>query len=100
MIMMPGTRWPAGKKGAVSITMDNMGEAAEIHRGTWPENRTVGSHHSVTHDLPRMLKILSQFGLHATYFIEGWNTRIYPDAIRAVRKSGHEVAFHGWQHEV
>jgi peptidoglycan/xylan/chitin deacetylase (PgdA/CDA1 family) len=99
IVTMTGTRWPAGKKAAVSITMDNMGEAAEIYRGSWPDNRTVGSHHSVTRDLPRMLKVLDQFGVHATYFVEGWNTGIYPDAIRAVRKRGHEMAFHGWQHE-
>jgi peptidoglycan/xylan/chitin deacetylase (PgdA/CDA1 family) len=96
---MNGSRWPHGKKAAVSITMDNMGEAAEIHRGTWPKNRTTGLHVSVTRDLPRMLMILDQFEVSATYFVEGWNTGIYPDAIRAIRQSGHEIAFHGWQHE-
>ena len=92
-------RWPGGHSAAVSITMDNMGEAAELYRGAWPADKTVGLHDSVTSLLPGMLKTLEETGVLATYFIEGWNTTTYPQAMQAVRHSGHEVAFHGWQHE-
>lgn len=92
-------RWPEGYRAAVSITMDNMGEAAEIQRGSWPVDQTIGLHSSVTRALPRMLEILGEFNVRGTYFIEGWNTETYPQAIQAVRINKHEVAFHGWQHE-
>jgi peptidoglycan/xylan/chitin deacetylase (PgdA/CDA1 family) len=92
-------RWPKGKHAAVTITMDNMGEAAEIYRRTWPDGRPVGRHFSVTEALPRMLATLDSYNVRATYFIEGWNARTYPAAIRSVRGAGHEVAYHGWQHE-
>ncbi|GAB7342455.1 hypothetical protein MBLNU457_g0659t2 [Dothideomycetes sp. NU457] len=81
--------------------MDNMGEAADIHRGLWdPSLKPVGSHYSVLSSLPQMLSILSSESIKATYFIEGWNSGVYPDAIKRVRDEGHEVGFHAWQHEV
>lgn len=98
---MPGThtRWPEGYSAAVSITLDNMGEAAELYRGSLPDDWEPGAHFSVTESLPRILDILDEFEIRATYFIEGWNTTVYPDAIQDVLRRGHEVGFHGWQHE-
>jgi peptidoglycan/xylan/chitin deacetylase (PgdA/CDA1 family) len=93
-------RWPDNYGAAVSITMDNMGEAAEILRGTWPDDQPPGNHASVTTSLPRMRSILDQFNVRATYFVEGWNTGYYPDALHSLSDTGHEVAFHGWQHEM
>jgi peptidoglycan/xylan/chitin deacetylase (PgdA/CDA1 family) len=91
--------WPDGARAAIPLTIDNMGEASELYRGTWPEDKTIGLHRAVTHHLPRVLQILERHGVSATYFIEAWNTGHYPGAINAVRNAGHEVAFHGWQHE-
>lgn len=33
---------PAGKKGAVSFTFDNLGEASDIEFGKWPKDHPVG----------------------------------------------------------
>ena len=92
-------RWPDGKAAAISITLDNMGEAAELQRGAWPDDATIGLHHSVTESLPRILRILGDCDIRATYFVEGWNAGIYGGAIQAVRHAGHEIGFHGWRHE-
>ena len=96
---MNESNWPHGHQAAIAITMDNMGEAADLHRGTWPEHEPVGEHSSVREDLPRMLDTLGEYEIRATYFVEAWNTGVYPDAIRQVSDAGHEIAFHGWQHE-
>lgn len=92
-------RWPDGCEAAISITMDNMGEAAELYRGTWPPEQTIGLHRAVTHLLPQLMSVLDRYSVSATYFVEAWNTGHYPGAISALRYAGHEVAFHGWQHE-
>lgn len=92
--------WPNGARGAVSVTMDNMGEAADLHRNLWPADKAIGSHYSVTTSLPRMLDILESHRITATYFIEGWNSDTYPTTIQNVAEKGHEVGFHAWQHEV
>lgn len=92
--------WPHGKRACVSITMDNMGEAADLNRGVWPADTPVGNHHSVKTQLPEMLSLLAERSITATYFIEAWNCDVYADTIGDVAARGHEVAFHAWQHEV
>ena len=37
----------------ISVTFDNLGEAAELERGTWPEGAPLGEHPSVRECLPR-----------------------------------------------
>ncbi|KAJ7578159.1 carbohydrate esterase family 4 protein [Mycena floridula] len=92
--------WPNGKHACICVTMDNMGEAADIHRGLWPSSQPVGSHFSVTEKLPIMLDLLDKHSIKATYFIEGWNMTVYPDTIKHIQQRGHEIGFHAYQHEV
>jgi peptidoglycan/xylan/chitin deacetylase (PgdA/CDA1 family) len=84
---------------AVSLTFDNLGEVADLERGQWPADAPLGRHASVTRTLPRVLALLDEVGLRATFFVEGLNAELYPDALRSINDAGHEVAFHGWQHE-
>ena len=39
----------------VSVTFDNLGEASELERGTWPEGQPLGEHFSVRESLPLLL---------------------------------------------
>lgn len=84
---------------AVSLTFDNLGEVADLHRGQWPADAPLGRHASVTRTLPRILDLLGSSGVRATFFVEGLNAQLYPEALREIAAAGHEVAFHGWQHE-
>ena len=95
----PNTKWPNGSRGAISVTFDNLGEAAELELGMWDTNRPIGSHRSVTAVLPETLRLLDRVGIKATFFVEAWNVDIYPDAIKRISSAGHEVGFHGWRHE-
>ncbi len=90
---------PAGKRAAVSITFDNLGEAMDLSIGAWPAGAPIGRHYSVTEVLPRILDLLHAQDVRCTYFSEGWSAAVYPDAIRRLRDGGHEVASHGWRHE-
>ncbi|MEA2145769.1 MAG: hypothetical protein QOG59_1356 [Solirubrobacteraceae bacterium] len=93
---MPRTRSP---EPTVVLTFDNLGEASEMERGTWPAGRPAGRHPSVTEALPRLLAELSDLGLLATFFIEAINCELNPEAVRAIAQRGHEVGIHGWRHE-
>ncbi len=90
---------PAQRRAAVAVTFDNLGEASELERGRWPPDEPLGRHGSVTRALPRVLTLLSEHGLPATFFVEGVNARLYPDALRTIVAAGHELAYHGWRHE-
>lgn len=91
--------WPDGARGAVSITFDNLGEAAELELGLRDAAAALGGHYSVTTALPIVLALLADAGLQATFFVEGINAEVYPDALHAVCEAGHELAYHAWCHE-
>jgi peptidoglycan/xylan/chitin deacetylase (PgdA/CDA1 family) len=81
------------------LSFDNLGEVTALARGEWPAGAPVGEHWSVTRALPRLLSLLDEVGLKASFFVEGLNAELYPDALRELDAAGHEVAFHGWRHE-
>ena len=59
----------------------------------------MGRHFSVTRALPRVLELLAELELRATFFVEGLNADLYPDELRAIATAGHEIGYHGWRHE-
>jgi peptidoglycan/xylan/chitin deacetylase (PgdA/CDA1 family) len=91
--------WPGGARGALCLSFDNLGEAAEIELGAVAPDAEPGGHPSVTEALPAILTALATRGLAATFFVEGLNAEAYPEALRTIAGSGHEVAFHAWRHE-
>lgn len=94
------TTWPGGSRGALCLSFDNLGEAAEIELGTLaPDDPTVGTHPTATRVLPGLLATLAERDLSATFFVEGLNTELYPEALREIAARGHEVAYHAWRHE-
>lgn len=50
-------------------------------------------------DLPDILSILKKHNAPATFFVTGEWARKYPDAIRMIDESGHEIANHGNSHK-
>ncbi len=95
----PAIWGPDGRRAAVSVTFDNLGEAADLERGLWPEDEPLGRHFSVKRTLPRILDTLDELRLGATFFVEGLNAELYPEALLEIANSGHELGYHGWRHE-
>ena len=54
-----------------------------------------GPHPTLT---PRILEILAQYDIPATFFMVGQNVLNYPEAARAVIEAGHEVGNHTFTH--
>lgn len=99
-LTQPSGWGPEGRPAAVAVTFDNLGEAADLERGRWPADEPLGHHVSVTRALPKVLALLFENRLPATFFVEGINAELYPDALRAIGAAGHELAYHGWRHEL
>lgn len=91
---------PDGKHAAIAVTFDNFGEAAELEYNLWSDSDPVGDHVTAKQVLPCLLEDLEAAQISATFFVEGWNGKIYPDQISRMWEMGHEVAIHGWRHEV
>jgi len=47
---------------------------------------------------PRLLDLLKQRGIHATFFLVGKNAAAFPDVVRRIVAEGHEVGNHSWSH--
>jgi peptidoglycan/xylan/chitin deacetylase (PgdA/CDA1 family) len=88
--------WPERARAAVSVTFDNLGEAAEQELGM---DTPTGDHYSVNTALPIVLAELEKARARATFFVEGVNAETYPDALRSIVDAGHECAYHAWRHE-
>lgn len=54
-----------------------------------------GPHDKAT---PRMLEVLRDTGIKATFFILGKSAEEYPDLVRQAIADGHEIATHGYSH--
>lgn len=48
----------------------------------------------------RVLDLLDEFSLKGTFFVLGWIAEHFPSLIRVISSRGHEVACHGYGHEL
>jgi hypothetical protein len=85
--------------GLLSLTFDNLGEAAELEMGALGADAALGRHATAIDVVPRLLGQLDERGIAATFFVEGLNAELYPDLLREIDARGHEVAYHAWRHE-
>jgi polysaccharide deacetylase family protein (PEP-CTERM system associated) len=55
---------------------------------------------TVVADSEHLLGLLEQSGSRATFFVLGYVAEKYPELIRLIHHMGHEIAYHGWDHEL
>ena len=48
--------------------------------------------------VPRILGLLEELDVPATFFVPGWTAERYPEAVEQILAAGHEVAHHGHSH--
>jgi polysaccharide deacetylase family protein (PEP-CTERM system associated) len=54
----------------------------------------------VVQNTRRLLKLLAEFKVKATFFILTWNAERYPGLVEEIAADGHEVATHGHSHRL
>jgi len=54
----------------------------------------------VEHSTHKILEILDRYNVKATFFILGWVAERHPKLIEEIAKQGHEIASHGFDHEL
>ena len=48
----------------------------------------------------RVMELLASHSAKGTFFILGWTAKRHPDLVRRIASEGHEVASHGYDHEL
>ena len=49
--------------------------------------------------LPRIMNLLDEYGIRATFFVTGIIKRVYPGILDLIQSGGHEIGIHGVWHE-
>jgi hypothetical protein len=89
----------------ICITFDNFGCGSQlppcpfpdiIPAEEWSRYNEIG----LTLGHPRILHLLGRLKLQTTYFAEGYSAILHPVEMRRWRDAGHEIALHGWKHEM
>jgi len=97
------TLWPEGFRAAVALTFDVDAESVMLASDPSLAQRTsLMSHqrYGPQTGLPRILRLLAEHGIRATFFVPGYTAEQHPGPIQAIRDAGHEIGHHGYLHEL
>lgn len=100
----PGPRlgpvpWPGGAAAAIAISFDADHETLALRDGQTSPGVLAQGTYGARAGVPRLLAVLAQHGVPASFFVPAVSALTYPDQVRAYVDGGHEVALHGWIHE-
>jgi len=94
--------WPGDTRCVAVLSFDMDGASAMIHRN--PDVQRMPS--TLSHGdfgprvaVPRILELLREHDIAASFYVPGWVAERFPDTVAAVASAGHEVAPHGYMHE-
>jgi peptidoglycan-N-acetylglucosamine deacetylase len=95
-------RWPEGRRSCVALAFDLDGPTgnAMLDGSIWrnPSYFTLGAY-GPWRALGRILDVLGERGVRATFFVPAWVIENWPAQCREIVRDGHEVAYHGYRHE-
>jgi peptidoglycan-N-acetylglucosamine deacetylase len=92
-------RWRNGARCAVALSFDSDHETNELREGGESIGKLSQGQYGNRQGVPRILKILGDREVKASFFVPAVTALLYPDEQRRVVDEGHEVAIHGWIHE-
>jgi peptidoglycan/xylan/chitin deacetylase (PgdA/CDA1 family) len=94
--------WPDNARVAVTLTFDFQGgeDVRPLADGTRDHEEYTQCEYGPHTAIWRILRILEDEGVSATFLTCGAIAERFPDAVRAIVAKGHEIAGHGYHHEV
>ncbi len=93
--------WRAGQAAVAVLTFALDAETPILSAG----RRHAANAMAMTHQqfeprvaVPRLLRILDEYGITATFFVPGLTAERWPEMVTAVAEAGHEVGHHSYSH--
>ncbi len=93
--------WRAGNAAIAVLSFDVDAESAILAEGRrYADQAMVMTHQAFgpRTGVPRLLALLADYGLRATFFIPGLTADRYPETVERVLAAGHEVGHHSYSH--
>jgi peptidoglycan-N-acetylglucosamine deacetylase len=94
------TKWPGGARCAVALSFDSDHETSELRDGGKSIGRLAWGQYGARVGVPRILGLLTKYGIRASFYVPAVTALIHPDEQRRIVSEGHEIGIHGWIHEV
>src|ERR1700674_182485 len=91
----------SGGKTAFVLSFDVDAESPILAQGKrYAEHAMVMTHQAFGPlvGVPRILQLLKDFSLHATFFVPGLTADRYPKVVADILSQGHEVPLHSYSH--
>lgn len=92
-------RTPAGIVNALTIDVEDYFHVTaftgDVARAHWSSMES-----RVERNTSRLLELFGRHDVRATFFVLGWVAERYPKLVRDLHAAGHEIACHGFSHEV
>ena len=96
---IPSITWPHGTRIAVNLTVDF--DAMLLRRLlNEPPAQLAKGEFGGRVGIWRLLELFASHDVKATIFTPGRICELYPQAVRATARAGHEIADHMWEHRV
>ncbi len=95
-------KWPDGKQSALCLSFDF--DAESLWLANNPRHKDLPSvlalgKYGAKVGMPKILELLAEEEVTATFFIPGWTVEQYPHIVEQVVLAGHEVGHHGYTHD-
>lgn len=97
----PSSDWLQGAAAVGVLSFDVDAETPILAEGRrYAEDLSTMSHQAYGPrvGVPRIIELLAEFGLEATFFVPGTTAERWPGTVEMIVESGHEVALHGYDH--
>jgi peptidoglycan/xylan/chitin deacetylase (PgdA/CDA1 family) len=92
--------WKNGARFAIALSFDSDHETNELRDGGVSINRLAWGQYGNRVGVPRILKLLAKYDVPASFYVPAVTALLYPDEQREIIEAGHEIAVHGWIHEL
>ena len=93
--------WPGAYTSAMFLSFDVDAESAWTGKDPAHAERLVAMSYGgyeARVGTPKLLELLDQLGLRATFFITGWSVDAHPAMAERILRAGHEIGHHGYHH--
>lgn len=92
-------KWKGGARCALAVTFDCAFETAAIDAGGGAIGDLARGHYGARAGIARILRILAQSKVQATFFLPAVAAMLHPDVAKAMVSAGHEIGLAGWLNE-
>ncbi|HZB27191.1 MAG TPA: XrtA system polysaccharide deacetylase [Gemmatimonadales bacterium] len=93
------TRLPGPGSAAMSVDVEDWFQVENL-KPAIPRESWDSRERRVERNTMRILEILAEHQAKATFFVLGWVADRHPELIRRIAELGHEIACHGYGHEL